>query len=156
MKLTIVAVGERMPDWAEAATAEYLKRMPREARVELREVAAARRPPRGNANAAMKAEGERILAALPAGALLVVLDERGEALDTRGFARFLERALAAQAPLAFAIGGADGLHPDVRRRAQRALSLSPMTLPHALARVLLAEQLYRAVSLLKGHPYHRD
>lgn len=155
MKLTIIAVGERIPDWAEAATAEYLKRMPREARVDLREVAAARRSPRGDA-AAVKGEGERILAALPAGALLVALDEHGEALDTRGFARFLERALGGQAPLAFAIGGADGLHPDVKRRAQRLLSLSPMTLPHALARVLLAEQIYRAVSLLKGHPYHRD
>lgn len=156
MKLTIVAVGEKLPAWAVAATAEYLKRMPREARVELKEVAAARRSAHGDARTAMKAEAERIIAAIPAGALRVILDERGEAIDTRTFARWLERAMAGATPLAFVIGGADGLHPDLRRTADRSLSLSPMTLPHALARVLLAEQLYRAVSLLRGHPYHRE
>lgn len=155
MRFTIVAVGDRLPDWADAATAEYLKRMPREARVELKQVAAARGSTRSDARAAMKTEGERLLAAIPAGALKVVLDEQGEALDTRAFARFLDHAMTRGTPLAFIIGGADGLHADVRRSADRTLSLSPMTLPHALARVVLAEQLYRAVSLLKGHPYHR-
>ncbi len=155
MKLTIVAVGEKLPAWAEAATAEYLRRMPREARVDLREVAAARRTSHGDARSAMKAEAERILAAIPAGALRVVLDEKGQGIDTRTLSRFLERAMADGTPLAFVIGGADGLHPDVKRVADRTFSLSALTLPHALARVLLAEQLYRAVSLLKGHPYHR-
>jgi 23S rRNA (pseudouridine1915-N3)-methyltransferase len=155
MKVTIVAVGDKLPDWAVAATAEYLKRMPREARVELKELTAARRSARSDAQAAMKADGERILAALPAGAFKVALDEQGEALDTRAFSRFLERIMAGGTPLAFIIGGADGLPADVRRIADRLLSLSPMTLPHALARVVLAEQLYRAVSLLRGHPYHR-
>ncbi|HSO06134.1 MAG TPA: 23S rRNA (pseudouridine(1915)-N(3))-methyltransferase RlmH [Pelomicrobium sp.] len=156
MKLTIVAVGEKLPAWAEAATTEYLKRMPREARVELREVVATRRSSRGDARAAMKAEAERIIAAIPAGARRIILDEGGQAMDTRTFSRFLERALADGTPLAFVIGGADGLHPDVKRSADRMLSLSALTLPHALARVLLAEQLYRAMSLLKGHPYHRE
>lgn len=155
MKLLVVAVGERMPSWVITGFEEYARRMPREARVELVQIRAQRRVGR-SVEQALRHERDRILAALPAGCMRVVLDEGGRALDTRGFARFLSRCLGSGRGVAFVIGSADGLHPDVKREADLLLSLSPMTLPHGLARVVLAEQLYRSLALLHGHPYHRE
>ena len=156
MKLVIVAVGNRMPAWVEAACSEYLKRMPREAAAQLIEVKPERRAGGKTPAQVMAGERTRIAAALPQGAQVIALDERGEQWTTRQLADFLQRSMAEGHDLAFVIGGADGLDAEFKRSAARLLALSRLTLPHGLARVLLAEQLYRAVSLLRNHPYHRE
>ncbi len=155
MKLLIIAVGDKMPGWVETACAEYLKRMPREARVELIEVKPEKRG--GQSIERLKAlEAARILEKLPKGARLIALDEHGQMADTRGLAGLLQDWLAEGRDVALVIGGADGLAPELLQRAELKLALSRLTLPHGLVRVLLSEQLYRASSLLKGHPYHRE
>lgn len=154
MKISIVAVGQRQPDWADTAVADYLARFPADFRVELKTVKAETRAGQPAAKL-MAAEAERIRAALPAGSLLVTMDERGRDLTSAQFAQQLGKWRdAAESPV-FVIGGADGLDPALKSEARLLLRLSAMTLPHALARVLLAEQLYRAWSLLANHPYHR-
>lgn len=155
MKLTILAVGERMPAWAEAATVDYLKRMPREARVSLVTVRAEKRA--GQSGDTLKqAEARRLLERVPPKERLVALDEHGRQVDTHELAELLRAWLDDGRDTTLVIGGADGLAADVLSRAETSLALSRLTLPHALARVLLAEQLYRAISLLRGHPYHRE
>jgi len=155
VKLLIIAVGDKMPGWVETACAEYLKRMPREARVELIEVKPEKRG--GQSIERLKAlEAARILEKLPKGARLIALDEHGQMADTRGLAGLLQDWLAEGRDVALVIGGADGLAPELLQRAELKLALSRLTLPHGLVRVLLSEQLYRASSLLKGHPYHRE
>ncbi|MBI2313203.1 MAG: 23S rRNA (pseudouridine(1915)-N(3))-methyltransferase RlmH [Betaproteobacteria bacterium] len=156
MKLLVVAVGDRMPGWVDAAFAEYAKRMPREARIELKQVRPESRATGKSVEQMLAAERDRIVAALPAGSLRVVLDEHGRQCTTAELARQLERWLAEGRDVAFVIGGPDGLDPGLKRDAQLTLALSAMTLPHGLARVVLAEQLYRATSILRGHPYHRE
>ncbi len=155
MKLTILAVGDKLPAWADAATAEYIKRMPREARVELLTVKPEKR---GNQPALTlkQAEAARILEKLPAGNRLVALDEHGRQATTRELADLLARWMETGQDTCLVIGGADGLAPVILDKAESTLALSRLTLPHAFARVLLAEQLYRAVSLLNNHPYHRE
>ena len=143
-----------MPDWVDAGVAEYAKRMPREARVEL--VALKPAPRGGPAKSMLAVEGGRIRDALPAGCIKVALDERGTLINTMELARRMARWREAGRDVAFIIGGADGLDESVKRAADFAWSLSPLTLPHGLARVALAEQLYRAVSILHNHPYHRE
>ena len=155
MRLLVAAVGQRMPRWVDEAFSEYAKRMPRNARIELLEI---RPEPRTQAKPVAKlldAEAGRILAALPAGCALVALDEHGRAMTSVDLARWLGRRIEDATDTAFVIGGADGLSPQLKGRAGMRLALSAMTLPHALARVLLAEQLYRAASILQNHPYHR-
>lgn len=155
MKLRIVAVGDKLPAWAEAAVAEYLKRMPREARVEVQALRPEKRA--GQSAERIKAlEAARILEKCPAGTCLVALDEHGKQIDTRELAGLLETWLQSGRDTTLVLGGADGLASDVLKRAETTLALSRLTLPHALARVLLAEQLYRAWSLLANHPYHRE
>ncbi len=143
-----------MPAWMDAGFAEYAARMPREARIELKTLKPA--PRGGGARRALEAEGGCILAALPAGCLRVALDERGTLIGTAELARRMARWRESGRDVAFAIGSADGLAAGVKRAADFVWSLSPLTLPHGLARVLLAEQLYRAVSILHNHPYHRE
>jgi len=155
-KLLIVAVGTKPPVWAQAACAEYLKRMPRRCETELVMVKAEPRASGKPLERLLAAESARIRERLPRGARLVALDERGRELDTRQFAAQLERWLADAEPTAFVIGGADGLDPALKRDASLLLRASAFTLPHALAQVVLCEQLYRATSLLEGHPYHRE
>jgi 23S rRNA (pseudouridine1915-N3)-methyltransferase len=130
-RLRLVAVASNLPAWARSARDEYLRRMPRGYEVALLEVKASR-------------------IKIPERSRLVVLDERGKDLTTRQFAALLGE------PTAFVIGGADGLDPAIKRKASLLLRLSTLTLPHALAQVLLCEQIYRAATLLTGHPYHRD
>ena len=155
MRLTLLAVGDKLPAWAEAATAEYLKRMPREARVELATVKPQKRA--GQAVEALRqAEATRLLDKQPPGSRLVALDEHGSQVSTRELADLLARWMASGQDTGLVIGGADGLAPAILARAEATLALSRLTLPHAMARVLLAEQLYRAVSLLNHHPYHRE
>lgn len=155
MKILILAVGDKLPAWAETAVAEYLKRMPREIRVEVIPIKPEKRA--GQSPDRIKAlEAARILDKLPGGCALVALDEHGRQPGTRDLAQTLEGWLRSGRDVALVIGGADGLAAELLARAEDTLSLSRMTLPHALARVLIAEQLYRAWTLLTGHPYHRD
>lgn len=155
MKLTLLAVGDKLPAWAETACAEYLKRMPREARVEIVAVKAAKRTGLP-AEQVKAAEAARLLDRCPRGARLIALDEHGHQPTTRELADLLAGWMAEGRDVALLIGGADGLSAEILDKAETKLALSRLTLPHALARVLLAEQLYRAASLLAGHPYHRD
>ncbi|QJR13375.1 23S rRNA (pseudouridine(1915)-N(3))-methyltransferase RlmH [Usitatibacter palustris] len=156
MRLAIIAVGHKMPGWIQEGFNEYTRRMPPELRVELTEL---KPDDRGSGKTVEKAkalEGERILAAVPDGATLIALDERGRSVTTQGLSVMLSEWMRDGTAPAFVIGGADGLSEAVKERANKLISLSVMTLPHALARVLLAEQLYRAWSILAKHPYHRE
>jgi 23S rRNA (pseudouridine1915-N3)-methyltransferase len=156
MRVRIIAVGTRMPAWVRSACAEYLKRFTGSLPVTLSEIEPGRRPAGGATAAAVGAEGERLLAALRPADHVVALDERGRELTTRELATWLGERLQQGQDLAFLIGGADGLAAPVLSRSQLRLALSRLTLPHALARVLLCEQLYRAHAILGNHPYHRD
>ena len=156
MKLFVIAVGNKMPDWINMGFHEYAKRMPREAKIELVEIKPEPRTTGKSVPQIMEAEAQRILAALPQGALRIALDERGTHLTTRQLARQMQDWMRGGSDVAFIIGGADGLHELVKASAQQLLALSSMTLPHGMVRVLLAEQLYRAHSLLHNHPYHRE
>ncbi|MGZ9074903.1 MAG: 23S rRNA (pseudouridine(1915)-N(3))-methyltransferase RlmH [Burkholderiaceae bacterium] len=155
MRITFVAVGQRQPAWADAAVEEYLSRLPAEFGVECKLVKAESRT--GNAPVArlLSAEAARIRAAVPNGSCLIALDERGKDWTTQQLADYLQRSRDRADDIAFAIGGADGLDPGLKGEARMLLRLSSLTLPHALAKVVLAEQLYRAWSMLAGHPYHR-
>ncbi len=155
-RLLIVAVANRPPAWLETGCQDYLARMPREFSVKRTRVKPESRTHGLAAGKMLEHEARRILAALPQGAKLVALDERGRDLSTAQFAQHLRRWLDEGTPTAFLIGGPDGLHREVTSRAAMTLRLSSLTLPHALAQLLLCEQLYRAASLLMGHPYHRD
>ena len=156
MKLWILAVGNKMPGWVNEAFAEYAKRMPREARIELLEIKPEKRAGGKTVEQMQASEMERILAALPAGATPVMLDERGQEMSTLELSGDMKIWLQDGCDVAFVIGGADGLHPNLRQRASRLWSLSRLTLPHGMVRVLLAEQLYRAMTVIQGHPYHRE
>lgn len=156
MKLHLLAVGHKMPDWISAGYSEYAKRMPREARLELSEIRPEKRSSAKNREQVMEAERQRIEAALPPGALLVALDEHGRSMTTPALAQRLAAWMQSGRDVAFVIGGADGLHPALKARADLLWSLSELTLPHAFVRVFLAEQLYRATTILQNHPYHRE
>jgi len=155
MKLLVVAVGARMPGWIDEAFEEYAKRMPRGMKTELIEIRPEPRSGGKSTEQMMAAEAARIGRALPHGAFVAALDERGREMTTPELARWLEARRRDGRDLAFLVGGADGLAEDLKRGADATLRLSAMTLPHGLARVLLAEQLYRAASILENHPYHR-
>lgn len=155
MKLLVLAVGARMPGWVDEAFDEYARRMPRGLRMELIEI---RPEPRSSGKSAvqlMEAEAARLSRAVPRGALQVALDERGREFTTADLARWLNARRQDGRDIAFIVGGADGLDEGLKTGAETVLRLSAMTLPHGLARVLLAEQLYRAAAILENHPYHR-
>ncbi|MDP2169839.1 MAG: 23S rRNA (pseudouridine(1915)-N(3))-methyltransferase RlmH [Rhodocyclaceae bacterium] len=156
MKLLVVAVGTRLPDWMNTGFAEYAKRLPRELPLELVEIKPEPRTTGKPVDAMMAAEAKRIEAALPSRCRRIALDEHGDAPDTRALTQRLGEWQAAGDDVAFLIGGPDGLDPLLKQGAHERLRLSSLTLPHGLARVVLAEALYRAHSLQKGHPYHRD
>ena len=156
MKLHIVAVGTRMPAWVDAGFGEYARRMPRDARLGLVEIKPENRGAGRAVGRLLDAEEKRILAAVPAGSLRIALDERGTLLATAELASRIERWRHTGCNLAFIVGGPDGLAESLKRGAAFKWSLTPLTLPHGLARVVLAEQLYRAVSILHNHPYHRE
>ena len=155
MKLLVVAVGQRMPDWAQTAWDDYAKRFPQELRVELKAV---KTEPRGSKTleTLYVAERARIEAAIPRGSRIVALDERGTALSTLALAGKLKAWQLDSTDVALVIGGPDGLEPAFRQAAHERIRLSDLTLPHALARVVLIEQLYRAWSINANHPYHRE
>ncbi len=158
MKLLVVAVGQRQPAWADAAWAEFAKRFPPEMPLALTALKAEPRSSGKTAAQCMQAEAARIAAACPKGARRVVLDEQGARLSSAQLAQRLRawRDEGQGRDVVLVLGGPDGLAPALKTGADEAIRLSDLTLPHALARVLLAEALYRAWSLLGGHPYHRE
>lgn len=156
MKLIIVSVGHKMPDWIKAGFSEYTKRMPREARIELLEIKPESRTSGKTVLQIMEAEAQRILAVLPQNCMRIALDEHGMQPTTKQLAAQMQEWMREGRDVAFIIGGADGLHESVKQAAHQLLALSAFTLPHAIVRVLLAEQLYRAYSLMHNHPYHRE
>jgi len=155
MQIHIIAVGERMPEWVGEAYAEYARRLPREFRLELHEIPAGRRAKGADLARLTRDEGERQLAAVPAGAHMVALDRSGRELDTEALAARLEKQLGAGRDLALLIGGPEGLAPACLAAAEERWSLSRLTFAHPVVRVVLAEQLYRAWSIISRHPYHR-
>ena len=155
MRLLIVAVGQRIPDWAQTAWDDYAKRFPSELKVELKAV---KTEPRGSRTVEqlMAAERKRIEEAIPKGTRIVALDERGTSLATVALAGKLKDWQLGGTDVALVIGGPDGLEPAFRQTAHERIRLSDLTLPHAMVRVLLIEQLYRAWSINANHPYHRE
>jgi 23S rRNA (pseudouridine1915-N3)-methyltransferase len=159
MKLLVIAVGQRVPDWAQTAWDDYAKRFPPELKVELKTIKTEPRTNNKNTASLMQAERERIEAVLakePKGIRVVVLDERGKNTSTQQLAARLTDWQLGGTDVALIIGGPDGLDPEFRKSAHESIRLSDLTLPHAFARVLLVEQLYRAWSVNAGHPYHRE
>ncbi len=155
MRLLIVAVGQRVPDWAQTAWDDYAKRFPFEIKVELKAV---KTEPRASKSleSIYAAERSRIEAAIPKGCRIVALDERGTTLSTMALAGKLTDWQLSGGDVALVIGGPDGLDPALRQAAHERIRLSDLTLPHAMVRVLLIEQLYRAWSINTNHPYHRE
>lgn len=156
MQLFIIAVGNKMPSWVEDGYQEYAKRMPAECKIQLKEIRPADRSSNRSAESVMASEQTKIRAALPKNARMIVLDEHGKHLTTIQLAQELEKWQQEGRDIAFVIGGADGLHNEIKETADDLIRLSSMTLPHGMVRVLLAEQLYRAWSITQNHPYHRN
>jgi 23S rRNA (pseudouridine1915-N3)-methyltransferase len=155
VKLTVAAVGQRMPAWVVEAWEDYSRRFPPSLPIELKAVRTVKRARNTDIAAARQAEGEALLAAAPPGALIVALDGKGAAWSTEDLAERLEGWMQEGRDLAFMIGGPDGLPDACRNKAQHCWSLGRATWPHALVRVMLVEQLYRAWSITRNHPYHR-
>ncbi|MDP2817109.1 MAG: 23S rRNA (pseudouridine(1915)-N(3))-methyltransferase RlmH [Polaromonas sp.] len=155
MRLTIVAVGQKVPDWAQTAYDDYAKRFPPELKVELKAVKTEPRASKTLENL-LAAERQRIEAVLPKGTRIVALDERGTAVTTVALSAKLTGWQLEGDDVAIIIGGPDGLDPGFKQAAHERLRLSDLTLPHAMVRVLLIEQLYRAWSITVNHPYHRE
>jgi len=155
MQLIIAAVGHKMPAWIETGFGEYAKRMPPELRIALKEIKPIERTGGKTAESAMQLERSRIEAVLPKGARVIALDEHGKDLTSVGLSQQLMAWQQDGRDTVFLIGGADGLAPELKARAEGLIRVSSMTLPHGMVRVLLAEQLYRAWSITQNHPYHR-
>jgi 23S rRNA (pseudouridine1915-N3)-methyltransferase len=155
VRIYLIAVGDRMPAWVQAGYAEYAKRLPPECSLRLVEISPGKRTKGADVARLMAEEGERILTAVPKGALVVALEVKGQPWTTEDLSRCLGGWMQGGRDVALLVGGPDGLDARCRERADQLWSLSPLTLPHPLVRVVLAEQIYRAHSLLRGHPYHR-
>ena len=155
MKLRLIAVGNRMPGWVSQGYQEYARRMPAECSLTLREIPAGNRGRNTPVDAVLKREGERMLAAIPKGCGVIALDVGGSCWSTGQLASRLAGWMADGRDYALLIGGPEGLYRDCLAAADVRWSLSPLTFPHPLARVIVAEQLYRAWTLLRNHPYHR-
>ncbi|MDJ0862733.1 MAG: 23S rRNA (pseudouridine(1915)-N(3))-methyltransferase RlmH [Gammaproteobacteria bacterium] len=156
MLVRLIAVGKGMPAWVAAGFNEYAGRLPTDCRLELVEVTAQRRGKRQDTTRAMHEECTRLRAAVPKGAWTIALDEGGRPWSTRQLAAELARWRQEESHVALLVGGSDGLDPDCRKQARQVWSLSSLTLPHMLVRVMIAEQIYRAWTVVAGHPYHRD
>lgn len=155
MRLVVLTVSNRQPRWVEEGWLEYAKRFRMPQKLELVELPLARRTPSAPVDKAVEQEGERLLAAVPRDARVVALDERGELWSTGDLADRLRRFRETGGPVCFLIGGPDGLARRCIERADASWALSRLTLPHGLVRIVVAEALYRAVTVLEGHPYHR-
>ncbi len=155
MQIHIIAIGNRMPEWVETGYQEYAKRLPRECRLVLHEVHAGRRTKGADLRRVIEQEGARQLDAIPAGARVVALDRAGKQLDTEALAEEIRKQMAGGGRLALLVGGPEGLAPACLERARERWALSRLTLAHPVVRVVLAEQLYRAWSIIQNLPYHR-
>ncbi|HEY9573803.1 MAG TPA: 23S rRNA (pseudouridine(1915)-N(3))-methyltransferase RlmH [Pusillimonas sp.] len=155
MKLIVVAVGMRMPDWVDTAWRDYARRLPSDCLLELKEVKPEPRTLGKTPAQMMQAEARRIEAAVAPNALRIALDEHGKDITTMALSHELEKWRGGGQDIAFLIGGPDGLDADLKRSCQGLLRLSSLTLPHPMVRIVLAEQLYRAWAIMTGHPYHR-
>lgn len=156
MRLHLICVGSRQPQWVNQGFETYARRMPRDCSLDLVEISPVLRTGSGDLKRALDREGDRVIRAIPRDAPVVALDFEGESWSTRQLSAHLDVWRRDYQCVALLIGGADGLSPACLERAQMRWSLSPLTLPHGLARVLAAEQLYRAWTILSGHPYHRE
>ncbi len=155
MQIHLVAVGQKMPDWVNEGYTEFAKRLPRECRLKLHEIAAGKRTKNSDIKRILQREGERMVAAIPKGCLVIALDVKGESWSTQKLSSKIEQWQHGGQDVALLVGGPEGLAPACLDRAQQSWSLSPLTLPHPLVRIVIAEQIYRAWAILAGHPYHR-
>lgn len=155
MQINMIAVGNKMPAWVEQGYQEYAKRLPHEYRLILKEINPGKRGKNSDTARIVRDEGQRMLQAVPAGAHVVTLDIPGKPWSTEQLAKAMQRWQQNSQQVALMIGGPEGLSDQVREQAQESWSLSPLTFPHPLVRVIVAEQIYRAFSILKSHPYHR-
>jgi 23S rRNA (pseudouridine1915-N3)-methyltransferase len=155
MQIHLIAVGNRMPEWVSQGYEEFARRMPPECRLKLIEIPAAKRTKAADIKRLLAQEGERMLEALPKNALVVALDVSGCRWDTEELAQQLDAWMHEGRDIALLVGGPEGLAPACRERADRSWSLSPLTFPHPLVRIIVAEQFYRATTILKHHPYHK-
>lgn len=156
MKIHLIAVGKKMPEWISTGYSEFSKRMPPELQINLIEITPSVRNKSTTIEKNIKEEGGRIQSAIPANSKLIVLDEKGKNFSSIDLSKKMENWLPMGQDIALIIGGADGIDPMIKKQADEKWSLSLFTFPHALVRVIVAEQLYRAWSILKGHPYHRE
>ncbi len=156
MKISVLNIANKMPDWVNTACKEYLTRINHGkyscSLVEIKADKNSNKPALAN----MEAEAKKIEAQIPKDSFVIALDERGKNFDSVKFASFLEETALTYRNITFIIGGADGIHPELRDKANTTISLSKMVFPHALVRVIILEQLYRAISILENHPYHRE
>ena len=155
MRISLIAVGNRMPAWVNEGYREYARRLPHECRLELTEIPSGQRPRSGNVDRAVVEEGKRMLAEVSTGEHVIALDVKGRSWSTDQLASQFQRWMQDGLVIKLLVGGPDGLSASCLERAQQRWSLSPLTLPHALVRILVAEQLYRAWTMSIGHPYHR-
>ena len=155
MQIHLIAVGNRMPPWVSQGYEEFARRMPPECRLNLIEIPAAKRTKAADIKRLLTQEGDRMLEALPKNALIVALDVTGRRWDTAELAQQLAAWMQEGRDIALLVGGPEGLAPACLAQAERSWSLSPLTFPHPLVRIIVAEQLYRATTILKHHPYHK-
>ena len=155
MRIHLIAAGNRMPGWIDEGFREYARRLPSECALQLTEIPLGKRTKTADIDRLRRQEGEKMTAAVPKGALTVALEVNGRPWSTEQLSERLGKWLAEGRNMALLVGGPEGLDPEISRRADQRWSLSPLTLPHPLVRVVVAEQIYRAWTLLKGHPYHR-
>ncbi|WP_455205401.1 23S rRNA (pseudouridine(1915)-N(3))-methyltransferase RlmH [Kaarinaea lacus] len=155
MRIHLIAIGTRLDQWVEQGYQEFAKRLSNECALQLIEIPAAKRSKNVNLEKAVREEGQRMLAAIPKGAYTIALEVNGRPYSTPQLAQQLEQWMHLGRDVALLVGGPEGLAPECAQGADTAWSLSPLTLPHPLVRIVLAEQLYRAWSIFKNHPYHR-
>lgn len=155
MDIHLICVGQKMPDWVETGYQEYAKRLPASCSLKLHEVPLKKRSKNADLVRLQKEEGDKMLAAIPRQAMVIALDERGRSWSTQALSEQLDQWMHSGRSIALLVGGPEGLAPECKQQAEQMWSLSPLTLPHPLVRIVLAEQIYRAWSLLNNHPYHR-
>lgn len=156
MKVNLIAIGTGQPSWVQQGFQEYAKRLTHDFTLTLTEIQAEKRLKNSNIKRLSQVEGEKLLKAIPKGNLIITLDERGKLWDSKTLAQQLNDWQLQSRDISLLVGGPDGLSQEVKETADLSWSLSPLTLPHGLVRVIVAEQLYRAVSILHQHPYHRE
>lgn len=155
MRIHLLAIGTKMPGWVNAGTAEYVNRMPPQCQLLIREIAAEKRTKNSDLQRIRQTEGEKLLAAVPDGSLVITLDVQGKPWSTEQLAQQLDKWMMGGRDVSLLVGGPEGLSDACRQRAEQSWSLSPLTFPHPLVRIVVAEQLFRAWSILTNHPYHR-